>query len=109
MRRSISTPNSFDRRHSRFKVQESRRTSSPLVQMKISKLCKTPEVRLDESVIYINSDRTPAKGILKSCNNDANKSIKQSNKVFFKDQRAEYSESETPKEESILGTGMYNV
>ncbi|XP_014220239.1 uncharacterized protein LOC106648078 isoform X1 [Trichogramma pretiosum] len=94
-RRSLSTPVSEKRRSLLQKVQLSQHrkeiTTSPLIQMKIAKLCKTPEVQRDESIIYINSDRTPAKGILKSNINDGNKSIKQ-NKVIFKEAPVEFPE-----------------
>ncbi|XP_043268350.1 uncharacterized protein [Venturia canescens] len=38
---------------------------SPLAVMKISKMCKTPEIHLDDTISYVNSDQTPQRSILK--------------------------------------------
>lgn len=65
--------------------------------MKISKKLKTPEVLLDESIIYINSDRTPAKGILKSAKDETLIGVKSANKVFFKEQPMEVQEFDSTK------------
>ncbi|XP_044003992.1 uncharacterized protein LOC122849364 [Aphidius gifuensis] len=39
-----------------------------LASMKITQICKTPEVQLDDSISYVNSHQTPGKGILKKFN-----------------------------------------
>lgn len=76
-------------RNSVQKVQfstASKSTKSPFALMKISQKLKTPEVQLDDTVIYINSDQTPGKGILKK-SEDLNKDvhIKSLQKVNFDD------------------------
>lgn len=40
-----------------------------LASMKITQTCKTPEVELDQSIVYVNSHQTPGKGILKKVAN----------------------------------------
>ncbi|XP_076646540.1 uncharacterized protein LOC143355531 [Halictus rubicundus] len=61
--------NKHDKRRSSLlqKVQLSatKKPVSPLTIMKISQMCKTPEVKLDSTISYINSDQTPGKSILK--------------------------------------------
>ena len=72
--------------------QARKSTTSPLIVMKLSQMCKTPEVELDDSIVYINSGRTPAKSILKSTNDTImNKSM---NKVFFTEQPPDVQEFE---------------
>lgn len=53
----------------------------------LSEICKTPEVQLDDSVSYINSNQTPGKSILKQPKNSAKKGCltKLTNKVNFAD------------------------
>lgn len=53
----------------------------------LSEICKTPEVQLDDSVSYINSNQTPRKSILKRPKNSAKKGCltKLTNKVNFAD------------------------
>ncbi|XP_033314811.1 uncharacterized protein LOC117213516 [Bombus bifarius] len=53
----------------------------------LSEICKTPEVQLDDSVSYINSNQTPGKSILKQPKNSAKKECltKLTNKVNFAD------------------------
>ncbi|XP_033349956.1 uncharacterized protein LOC117233597 [Bombus vosnesenskii] len=53
----------------------------------LSEICKTPEVQLDDSVSYINSNQTPGKSILKRPKNSAKKGCltKLTNKVNFAD------------------------
>jgi len=69
---------------------KSKRMKSPFAAMKISQMCKTPEVQLDDTVSYVNSDQTPGKGILKKSEELENKEarIKSSHKVNFDDQVA---------------------
>lgn len=38
---------------------------TPMTIMKISQMCKTPKIELDDSISYINCKQTPSKGILK--------------------------------------------
>ncbi|EZA48387.1 hypothetical protein X777_13694, partial [Ooceraea biroi] len=38
---------------------------SPFAAMKISQMCKTSEVQLDDTITYVNSGQTPGKSILK--------------------------------------------
>ncbi|XP_023245117.1 uncharacterized protein LOC106636922 [Copidosoma floridanum] len=75
---------------------------SPLIMMKVSQMCKTPEVRLDGSIVYINSDQTPAKSILKDkTKEDVNGFVaKSKNKVLFKTQHAEIQEYITREDDS---------
>ncbi|XP_076374784.1 uncharacterized protein LOC117220628 [Megalopta genalis] len=49
----------------KVQLSETRKHSSPLTVMKISQMCKTPEIQLDDSISYINSHQTRAKSILK--------------------------------------------
>ncbi|KYN42501.1 Disks large-associated protein 5 [Trachymyrmex septentrionalis] len=65
-----------------------KRMKSPFAAMKISKMCKTPEVELDDTVSYVNSDQTPGKSILKKSEELENKEtrIKSAHKVNFDDQ-----------------------
>nr|XP_033326692.1 probable WRKY transcription factor protein 1 [Megalopta genalis] len=49
----------------KVQLSETRKRSSPLTVMKISQMCKTPEIQLDDSISYINSHQTRAKSILK--------------------------------------------
>ncbi|XP_017880981.1 disks large-associated protein 5-like [Ceratina calcarata] len=94
-RRSLSTNpspmKSISKRSSLLrKVQlseNSKKMKSPLMLMKISQMCKTPVVMLDDTISYINSDQTPAKSILKQSKNSAEtESRKLPNKVNFDDQ-----------------------
>ncbi|XP_017887324.1 disks large-associated protein 5-like [Ceratina calcarata] len=94
-RRSLSTNpspvKSISKRSSLLrKVQlseNSKKIKSPLMLMKISQMCKTPVVMLDDTISYINSDQTPAKSILKQSKNSAEtESRKLPNKVNFDDQ-----------------------
>jgi len=67
---------------------KSKRMKSPFAAMKISQMCKTPEVQLDDTVSYVNSDQTPGKSILKKSEELENKEarIKSAHKVNFDDQ-----------------------
>jgi hypothetical protein len=92
--RRTSTPKSSNKWQSALKKQNQKGTTSPLIVMKLSRMCKTPEVHLNDSIIYINSDRTPAKSILKSSKDDLiSLTGKSSNKVIFKEEPMEFSES----------------
>ncbi|XP_068981021.1 uncharacterized protein MCAP_0864-like, partial [Bombus flavifrons] len=53
----------------------------------LSEICKTPEVQLDDSISYINSNQTPGKSILKQPKNSAKMGclMKLTNKVNFAD------------------------
>ncbi|XP_018404843.1 PREDICTED: uncharacterized protein LOC108781389 [Cyphomyrmex costatus] len=73
------------------KVQYSdktKRMKSPFATIKISQMCKTPEIQLDDTISYINSDQTPGKSILKKSEELENKEarIKSAHKVNFDDQ-----------------------
>lgn len=72
------------------KVQYSddKRIKSPLIAMKISQMGKTPEVQLDDTISYINSDQTPGKSILKKSEEltDTEIRVKSAHKVNFDDQ-----------------------
>ncbi|XP_018049091.1 PREDICTED: uncharacterized protein LOC108687689 [Atta colombica] len=65
-----------------------KRMKSPFAAMKISQMCKTPEVELDDTISYVNSDQTPGKSILKKSEELENKEarIKSAHKVNFDDQ-----------------------
>jgi len=65
----------------------SKKLKSPFAAMKISQMCKTPEVQLDDTITYVNSDQTPSKGILKKSEEIINKEvrIKSAHKVNFDD------------------------
>ncbi|CAK9815633.1 Disks large-associated protein 5 [Anthophora plagiata] len=60
---------------------------SPLTMRKVSQMCRTPEVHLDDTISYINSDQTPKKSILKSSKsaNVTVSRVKSTNKVNFDD------------------------
>ncbi|EFN87938.1 disks large-associated protein 5 [Harpegnathos saltator] len=61
---------------------------SPLAIMKISQMCKTPEIQLDDTISYINSDQTPSRSILKKSEEmiDKETRMKSAHKVIFDDQ-----------------------
>lgn len=65
-----------------------KRIKSPFVTMKVSQMGKTPEVQLDDTISYINSDQTPGKSILKKSEELIHKEsrIKSAHKVNFDDQ-----------------------
>lgn len=67
---------------------KSKTMRSPFAVMKISRMCKTPEVQLDDTVSYVNSDQTPGKSILKKSEELENKEarMKSAHKVNFDDQ-----------------------
>ncbi|CAL7950335.1 unnamed protein product [Xylocopa violacea] len=81
----------YDKRRSLLQsvqlAENSKKMNSPLTIMKISQLCKTPVVLLDDSISYINSNQTPAKSILKQAKNptESESRGKSSNKVNFDD------------------------
>lgn len=142
MRRSISigpgdnrsTPVKFGKRLSLLqKVQlseTSKKIKSPLTVMKVSQMCKTPEVQvdeiisyvnsdrtpevqLDETISYVNSDQTPAKSILKQPKdtNQAEMRAKSVNKVNF-DDHIDLMEVPVDEETQIridLGTALARI
>lgn len=61
---------------------------SPFTIMKISQMCKTSEVQINDTVSYVNSDQTPGKSILKKSEEliDKDARIKSAHKVNFDDQ-----------------------
>ncbi|KAL0122817.1 hypothetical protein PUN28_007476 [Cardiocondyla obscurior] len=61
---------------------------SPFAAMKISQMCKTPEIQLDDTISYVNSDQTPGKSILKKKEELEKKEtrIKSTHKVNFDDE-----------------------
>nr|XP_031836346.1 disks large-associated protein 5-like isoform X1 [Nomia melanderi]XP_031836347.1 disks large-associated protein 5-like isoform X2 [Nomia melanderi] len=65
------------------KVQfsDTKKFKSPLTIMKISKMCKVPEICLDDTISYTNSNQTPAKSILKQ----SRSSVKATHEVNFDD------------------------
>ncbi|KAG5320749.1 DLGP5 protein, partial [Acromyrmex heyeri] len=104
IRRSISRSHDLDERKSTPARRESstrvssvqkvqfsdkiKRMKSPFAAMKISQMCKTPEVELDDTISYVNSDQTPGKSILKKSEELESKEarIKSAHKVNFDDQ-----------------------
>ncbi|XP_034175172.2 uncharacterized protein LOC117601920 [Osmia lignaria lignaria] len=70
---------------SRFSIT-SQNVKNPLTVIKVSQMCKTPDVQLDNTISYINSNQTPGKGILKAAKNmsEVKPSVK-SSKVNFDD------------------------
>nr|XP_031836078.1 uncharacterized protein LOC116428519 isoform X1 [Nomia melanderi] len=85
------TPVKYDRTKlnllQKVQLSETKKHKSPLTMMKISQMCKTPEVQLDDTISYINSDQTPGKSILKQPkkSNEIGSCIKTSHKVNFND------------------------
>ncbi|KAG7210963.1 hypothetical protein KM043_016335 [Ampulex compressa] len=67
--------------------ETSKKLRSPLCIMKISKMCKTPEVQLDDTILYVNSDQTPGKSILKRSEDivEAESRTRSTHKVNFDD------------------------
>ncbi|CAD1469221.1 unnamed protein product, partial [Heterotrigona itama] len=62
----------------------SKKTRSPLTLIKISQMCKTPKIQLDNSISYINSNKTPGKSILKQQkNSNETECVKSANKINF--------------------------
>ncbi|XP_032686799.1 disks large-associated protein 5-like [Odontomachus brunneus] len=90
-----------------------KRIKSPLAVMKISKMCKTPEVQLDDTISYINSNQTPGKSILKKSEEVINKEIriKSTHKVIFDDQIAltEVSDDEETRNKRSLAAAMNRI
>ncbi|XP_017796957.1 PREDICTED: uncharacterized protein LOC108578186 [Habropoda laboriosa] len=64
-----------------------KKIKSPLIRMEVSEECKTPEVHLDDTISYVNSDQTPGKSILKPLKSGsvAESRMKSTNKVNFDD------------------------
>ncbi|KOC59087.1 Disks large-associated protein 5 [Habropoda laboriosa] len=64
-----------------------KKIKSPLIRMEVSEECETPEVHLDDTISYVNSDQTPGKSILKPSKNGsvAESHMKSTNKVNFDD------------------------
>ncbi|XP_011866186.1 PREDICTED: disks large-associated protein 5-like isoform X2 [Vollenhovia emeryi] len=79
---------------------KSKKMRSPFAAMKISQMCKTPEIQLDDTISYVNSDQTPGKSILKKSEELENKEarIKSAHKVNFDDRVAL---TEVPVEENV--------
>jgi len=89
-RKSISAQNEDSKINLIQKINfssASKKLRSPFAAMKISQMCKTPEVQLDDTITYVNSDQTPSKGILKKSEEIVNKEvrIKSAHKVNFDD------------------------
>ncbi|XP_078037562.1 uncharacterized protein LOC144470382 [Augochlora pura] len=86
LKHKLRTPNKSKRSLLRtVQLSETKKHSSPLTVMKISQMCKTPEIQLDDSIAYINSHQTPAKSILKQSkySNQIDILMKSVNKVNF--------------------------
>ncbi|XP_011700963.1 PREDICTED: disks large-associated protein 5 isoform X2 [Wasmannia auropunctata] len=77
-----------------------KRMKSPFAVMKISQKCKTPEVQLDDTISYVNSDQTPGKSILKKSEELETKEarMKSAHKVNFDDRVVS---TEVPLDEEI--------
>ncbi|OAD46881.1 hypothetical protein WN48_11280, partial [Eufriesea mexicana] len=67
--------------------ETSKKARSPLTIIKISQMCKTPVVQLDDSISYVNSNQTPGKSILKQLKNSITieNHVKPVNQVNFDD------------------------
>ena len=66
--------------------ETSKKTRSPLTLIKISQMCKTPKIQLDNSISYINSNKTPGKSILKQQkNSNETECVRSTNKINFND------------------------
>lgn len=61
-----------------------KKKKSPSTTIKMN-LCKTPEIQLDDSISYINSNQTPGKSILKQSTTKIESHEKSLNKVNFDD------------------------
>lgn len=88
-RRRISTPQTLTSLLQKVQLSEaSKNVTSPLAIMKVTKMFKTPEVKLDDTISYVNSDKTPAKGILKKSEGSSSSEScppRSSRKVDFND------------------------
>ncbi|KZC12784.1 PREDICTED: disks large-associated protein 5-like [Dufourea novaeangliae] len=71
----------------KVQLSETKKHKSPLIVMKISQMCKTPEIQLDETISYVNSGQTPGKSILKQSKNTSEVEChaKSTHKVNFND------------------------
>ncbi|EFN73981.1 Disks large-associated protein 5 [Camponotus floridanus] len=69
-------------------LSSNKRIKSPFVTIKVSQMGKTPEIQLDDTISYINSDQTPGKSILKKSEELVHKEThtKSAHKVNFDDQ-----------------------
>ncbi|EZA60506.1 hypothetical protein X777_13595 [Ooceraea biroi] len=68
------------------RASASKKLRSPFAAMKISQMCKTPEVQLDDTITYVNSGQTPGKSILKKSKDLSKEArIKSAHKVNFDD------------------------
>ncbi|XP_017792570.1 PREDICTED: disks large-associated protein 5-like [Habropoda laboriosa] len=67
--------------------ETSKKINTPLTIIKVSQMCKTPEVNLDNTISYVNFDQTPGRSILQPSENAtiAESRIKFRNKVNFDD------------------------
>ena len=84
----------------KVQLSDRERMRSPLTVIKVSQMCKTPDIQLDNSIYYINSDQTPMKSILKPSKNVAeeNSSKKSTYTVNFDDH---VSLNEVPVDEEV--------
>ncbi|XP_029037375.2 uncharacterized protein LOC114873322 [Osmia bicornis bicornis] len=96
---------------SRFSIT-SQNVNNPLTVIKVSQMCKTPDVQLDNTISYINSNQTPGKGILKATKNmsEVKPSVK-SSKVNFDDHvvSKELPVDEQCKLKSDLATALERI
>ncbi|CAK9818799.1 Guanylate kinase-associated protein mars [Anthophora plagiata] len=67
--------------------ETSKNIKSPLTIIKVSQMYKTPEVHLDDTISYVNSDQTPGRSILQSSNkaSTVESRLRSTNKVNFDD------------------------
>lgn len=88
-KRHASTPKTPTSVLSRVLLSEaSKDVTSPLAIMKVSKMLKSPQVTMDQTISYVNSDQTPGKGILKKSEESSGSGSripKSSRKVDFND------------------------
>ncbi|XP_012140362.2 uncharacterized protein LOC100880148 [Megachile rotundata] len=86
--------------------------TTPLTMMKVSQLGKTPDVQLDSTISYINSDQKPRKSILKTPNLSRIASAKSTSKVNFNDHNIVLNEEPVDEETQIkmdLGAALARI
>ncbi|XP_076650539.1 uncharacterized protein LOC143357796 [Halictus rubicundus] len=69
----------------KLQFSDTKKLKSPLTMIKISQMCKTPEIQLDNTISYINSHQTPSRSILKQSkhSNQMGSCVKSTHKVNF--------------------------
>ncbi|XP_076285265.1 uncharacterized protein LOC143211448 [Lasioglossum baleicum] len=94
-----NSPNCKFRVLRKLQLSDTKKLESPLTMIKISRMCKTPEVRLDDTIPYINLRQTPSRGILKQLKHSC---TKLAHKVNFNDNVVSTNKDEIKNSAAVL-------